>query len=175
MTDDITQLAVRFQAGDRLAFGRLYAELREMAFATALRIVRNGSDADDLVQAAFLRAWQARDKLREPARIGAWVARIVVNLANTFCVRRSRFVDVDTVCAAVVEPQAHIELERREAQRALATAISALSPRQSNVVSLRVREDLSFKEIGARLGCTDVSARVNYLYGVRNLQTRMAA
>jgi DNA-directed RNA polymerase specialized sigma24 family protein len=50
-----------------------------------------------------------------------------------------------------------------------------LSPRQNQVITLRVREDLSFKEIGTRLGCSDVAARVNYLYGVRNLQQRMAA
>ncbi len=172
---DTTQLVLRFQAGDRTSFGTLYALTREMAFRTALRIVRCESDADDMVQAAYLRAWEARDRLQQPERFQAWLARIVVNLSRTRCRRRGRFVEADAAPVPAVEPRAHVTLERAQSRRALDTAIATLSPRQNNVVALRLREDLSFKEIGARLGCTDVAARVNYLYGVRNLQVRMAA
>lgn len=176
MTDDLTVLATRFQAGDRAAFGALYLRLREVVFAAAARIVRSPSDADDLVQTSFVRAWNARARLRDPSAIRAWLLRIVVNQAHTLCARRRRFVDVavDDVHADDA-PDAEATVARRQTRKVVEAAIQTLSPRQCGVVTLRVREDLSFKQIGARLGCTDVAARVNYLYGVRNLQARLAA
>lgn len=177
MTDaiDNTLLASRFRAGDRDAFGALYAATRDAAYATAIRILRCPNAADDVVQSAFIRAWNARERLREAGAFRGWLLRIVANLARTLCVRRARFVAFEVGCEPQVAVTAHDVLEAREATEALDEAIERLSPRQCQVIALRVREDLSFKEIGARLGCSDVSARVNYLYGVRNLQSRMAA
>ncbi len=167
-------LVSRFQKGDRHAFGQLYEAFRQRVFNVAVRILRNRSDAEDVVQMAFVRAWDKRDHLRDPDRFRGWLMRITSNLANTLYGHRARFSDEveDTTCQA---PGAHDAIEFRAIREKLYNAISVLSPRQNQVITLRVREDLSFKEIGTRLGCSDVAARVNYLYGVRNLQQQMAA
>ena len=173
---DIEELVVRFQAGDAKAYGALYTRFREVVFSVAMRIVRNVADAEDVVQNTFLRAWNARTRLRSPGCIRPWLSRIAANLAKSLCGSNNRNTELPEIAEELaVAPSAHDQLEEQETRARLHDAIDKLSPRQCNVISLRIGQDLSFKEIASHLGCTDVSARVNFLYGVRNLQAKLAA
>jgi RNA polymerase sigma-70 factor (ECF subfamily) len=73
--DDAT-LVWRSRAGDREAFGCLYDRyaglVRAMAYDDHARL----TDACDITQEAFLRAWQKLSALQEPASFGAWVVGI---------------------------------------------------------------------------------------------------
>ena len=172
-------IVARFVLGDSAAYGELYSTFRDVALRVAGRIVQSASDAEDVVQMAFLKAWTHRTSLRDHNAFRPWLLRIVRNLAYTLCNKRKRFTQ-----EAPEAPEAHLvanestpyqEVARSREYTALHRAIHTLSARQCQVITLRVRHDLSFKEIGAKLGCSDGAARVNYLYGVRNLQAKMAA
>ena len=65
-------------AGD--AFGELVRRYQRMVYALALSLVR-GSDADDVAQDAFLRAFRNLDLLADPARFGVWLRRITFGVA----------------------------------------------------------------------------------------------
>jgi RNA polymerase sigma factor (sigma-70 family) len=79
--DDLRVLADRAKAGDRDAFGQLYARCQADVFAFVRRRVCNHHEAEDLVQEAFLRAW-ARMPAFEWVRGGfpAFVQMIARNL-----------------------------------------------------------------------------------------------
>ncbi len=53
---------------------------RDTLRAMAMRLTRNPSDADDLVQETFIRALERRDSLRNPKRMRSWLIRIMYNL-----------------------------------------------------------------------------------------------
>src|SRR5262249_52904535 len=56
----------------------------------AVRMVGNRDDAEDVLQSAFIRAYRAIDRCREPGRFGAWLYQIVANECRTYVVRRAR-------------------------------------------------------------------------------------
>ena len=59
-------------------------------YGTALRMVRNPQDAQDLVQETFLRAWQKRDSWQGRASFRAWLYRIATNACLDFLARHER-------------------------------------------------------------------------------------
>src|SRR5215469_14262417 len=68
-------------AGDRDAFGELVRRHSRMLFRLAYRMTGNEADADDVVQDAFLRAYQKLATFERRADFGTWVYRIAVHCA----------------------------------------------------------------------------------------------
>ena len=71
MTECDAEQVRRARAGDRAAYGALVDAYQRMVFATALNITGNYSDAEDVVQDAFLRAFERLATLVEPAKFPA--------------------------------------------------------------------------------------------------------
>jgi RNA polymerase sigma factor (sigma-70 family) len=76
---DLVRLA---RDGDPAAFRLLVERHRPMARARAARLCRQPDDADDAVQDAFLQAFVALDRLRDPDRFAGWLAGILVNVCR---------------------------------------------------------------------------------------------
>jgi RNA polymerase sigma-70 factor, ECF subfamily len=68
------------RAGDAVAFRLLVERHSPSARARAMRLCGRADDADDIVQEAFLRAFMALDRLRDPDRFGAWLGGIIRNV-----------------------------------------------------------------------------------------------
>lgn len=84
------QLAERAKAGDRSAFRALVDRTHVIAFRLALRIVGSRAEAEDVLQDAYLRVWNQRDQLRDPAAARAWIYTIVRNASHNRVRSRSR-------------------------------------------------------------------------------------
>jgi RNA polymerase sigma-70 factor (ECF subfamily) len=69
----------RHLAGDREAFGELFARHRGRLWAVALRTIGNPEDAADALQDAALSAFKAAASFRQDAAVGTWLYRITVN------------------------------------------------------------------------------------------------
>lgn len=76
--------------GDTDAFGTLLQRHRDAYTRFAVRMLGSHADADDALQSAFLRAYRAIARCRDPGRFGGWLYRIVVNECRTFADRRER-------------------------------------------------------------------------------------
>ncbi len=74
---DLVRLA---RAGDAAAFRLLVERHLPAARARAAHLSARSDDVDDVVQEAFLQAFVALDRLRDPDRFGAWLAGIVRNV-----------------------------------------------------------------------------------------------
>ena len=57
-------------------------------YRVAVAMLWNDADATDAMQDAILRAWEKRDKLRDEAKLPAWLMRILVNQCRTMLRRR---------------------------------------------------------------------------------------
>ena len=74
------QLIARAQKGDTAAFEVLVHTHAQYVYNLALRVVRNPTEAEDLSQEAFLRAWKSLPNFRQEAQFSTWLYRIVTNL-----------------------------------------------------------------------------------------------
>jgi RNA polymerase sigma-70 factor, ECF subfamily len=122
--------------------------------AAARRIVRhayaltgNISDAQDITQEAFARAWQRWDRVRDFDSPEAWVRRVATNLAT------SRFRRDRTARAAAWQLIASPAPEVSPDTVALIAALRTLPERQRVVLVLHYLADLPVGQIAAELGC----------------------
>src|ERR1041384_578583 len=83
-----TALVDAAKAGDRGAFEALVSRYRKRIFALALHITRSTSEADDIAQDVFLRAYRALPEFEGRSQFFTWVYRMTVN--RSLNVRRDR-------------------------------------------------------------------------------------
>jgi hypothetical protein len=118
----------------------------------------DGSDAEDVVQEALLRAYLGLTQLREPSRFGAWLAGIALNLARMTLRRRAAYA---RALARVPPAPAPDVLEERDVLRLVREAIDVLPPAERSVVALHYLDGLSCEEIAALLGRSPGAVRVS--------------
>ncbi|MDF1506139.1 sigma-70 family RNA polymerase sigma factor [Roseisolibacter sp. H3M3-2] len=168
-------LVARVLDGDEGALGVLLARHLDAAYAVALAILRDPTDADDACQEAFLIAVRRLDQCAAPERFRHWLLRIVQNRARNL-IRRERLREgpsVDAVRAVAphdVERSAH----RAELARDLGRALARLTERQRVIVLLHDVEGLTHAEIADVLGIAAVTSRVNLFKARRNLRRWLA-
>jgi len=84
-------LVVRARAGDRWALEMLYRRHVQLVAGTALRLLRNRADAEDVAQETFLIAFEKLAQLAEPHAFRGWLVRIAMSRVHRrFRVRRLR-------------------------------------------------------------------------------------
>lgn len=143
--------------GDQRAFARLVERHSRRATALAARITLNRSDAEEVVQEAFLRAWVKAPAWRPQAGAGdalfaTWFRRVLVNL----CIdRRRRPVgeELDRLPEMADDgPSAADLVAERQTQRRVAAAVALLPERQRAALVLCHFEGVSNIEAAAILG-----------------------
>jgi RNA polymerase sigma-70 factor (ECF subfamily) len=129
-----------------------------LVWATAFRLVGNSEDAADCFQEAFLEA--VKIARREP--VGDWSALLrhlatvrAIDLLRVRCRNRGR-IDASTGSDGALSREANPvqEAEAGELAERLRAALPRLSPDQAAVFCLSCLENLSYQEIGERLGMT---------------------
>jgi RNA polymerase sigma-70 factor (ECF subfamily) len=153
--DGDAELLGRIARGDRAALAALYEALGGQALAVALRVLASRSDAEEVLQDAFVEVW-TRAKTYDPDRGGAraWVLAITRNRAIDRLRRRGAVSRL--VSGAANEPTATgttpLELvEQRQAREKIQAALRELTPEQRQVLELGYFEGLSQSEIATRL------------------------
>ena len=141
------------QGGDPAAFAEIVRHFQRPIYRIAWGLTRNPSDADDLAQETFVRAYQAIGRFRVGEPLYPWLSRIAVNLAYSLFRRRKRrpetsiepLLEAGRQWAAGDDPaEEAAQVERHER---LAEAFAGLSHEHQVVLTLRVVEDLPYEEI----------------------------
>lgn len=120
------------------------------------RRLREGDDAPDMVQEAFLRlaAFMARESVSNP---GPYLQRIARNLLFERSRRRSRHqaafhVPLEESSAPGLSPEQGLQIEERDVLRIYQLALAELPEKTRSVFLLHRVEELTYREIGERLG-----------------------
>jgi RNA polymerase sigma-70 factor (ECF subfamily) len=162
-------------AGDPAALGVLLSRHRDRAYRLALYLSGNPSDAEDIVQEAFLRVFTHLASFSRRARFTTWLYRVVTNAAlmhkRTARRRRSdsleaylpafnaagrhRRIDVDYSAAARVEQI----VAQHQLKRQLIAGLQRLPLAYRTAIVLRDLEELSSKEAAEVLKCDEQTLR----------------
>jgi len=175
--DDRTaeQLAGEAQDGSLEAFAELVDRYQGRLFNFILRRVGNWSDAEELTQEAFVRAWERLERYDDRWRFSTWLFTIGSRLAVSHHRSKKRIFVTDTLefrAASGDGPAA--EAMRREAKSPTwEIAARILSETQHTALWLRYAEGLSIREIACILDKTQVSVRVTLFRARDSLATHI--
>ena len=176
-------------SGDRDAFRVLVDAHYQFAFRVACRITGDASDAEEVAQEAFFRAYNKLSTFRHDAKFSTWVNRIVINTAINLVERRKR--DLLHAADGIGEPEAlenrhravqiadaHAGPERllldKEAMTLRHSAMASLTPMERTAFMLRHMEDLPIGEIAAALQVPQNSAKQAVFRAVAKLRRSLA-
>ena len=141
---------------------------QDLVFATAVRLLGNRRDAEDVAQTVFLKAFQHFDQVRDHPGAAAWLKTVATNeCLNHLSRYRSRWrffsemrrqdqegENVDYEMTLATEGTPAETLERVDRRRRLAAAILKLPPHQRVPLVLFHFDQMSYQDIAARLGVT---------------------
>jgi RNA polymerase sigma-70 factor, ECF subfamily len=160
---DDQSLVEACRAGRTDAFDVLVRRYQERLYPTILRLTGSPEDAEDVLQDAFVRAFEKLDQFHGESSFYTWVYRIAVNLAlSGHRKRRTRTAlrlghrppSARGAHAAdeSAESDPSAPLERAERDRIVADALNSLSPEHRAIVVLKEFDGHRYEEISAILG-----------------------
>lgn len=154
-------------AGESAAFEPLMRRHNQRLYRIARAILRDDSEAEDVMQDAYVRAYQHLDQFAGRAKFSTWLSRIAVHEAFARLRRRRRFEEFDAMDEKSnyqpVQP-AYQSPERAasnaELNLVLERAIAALPEKYRTVFVLREVEELSTEETAQCLELTPQNVKV---------------
>jgi RNA polymerase sigma-70 factor (ECF subfamily) len=160
VNDDDRRLIADCLGGRRDAFGELVSRYQARIYNAAIRLVDNPDDAADVVQDAFLNAYQSLHAFKGDAEFFTWLYRITFNTAISLKRKKRAAVSLDAVgpdgSIELDDPSEYVRpglaLERREDERQLQEAIARLSHEHREVLLLKDIEGLKYEDIAEILG-----------------------
>ncbi len=169
--DPVVALVARAQAGDVDAFAEIYAMFAAPVHRYLRSRVREPRDAEDLLQATFLRAIEALPRWQpRGAPFSAWLFRIARNAAIDHARGHRSDIDLGTVAEAAAPGADPAERAPADLATVLAEALATLTPDQRDVISLRYFADLSGPEISRTLGKDEAAVRALQMRGLASLR-----
>jgi len=174
-------LAERLKRRDPQAMADLYDRYGRLAYSVILRIVRDSTTAEDLVQETFLRVWnraQAFDS--ERGALGPWLLAVARNRAIDYV--RSTDGRMSRSAYELVEmenPALFADLERQmvtsDQARRIREALTKLNPSQRNVIELAYFEGLSQSEMAEKMNQPLGTIKTWVRSALKNLREQLGA
>jgi RNA polymerase sigma factor (sigma-70 family) len=174
------------QEGQDSALDQLITRWERPLFAFAWRYVQNPTDAHDLVAETFVRLHQQRERLRVDTKLSAWLFTTLSNLCHNHYRWRRRHptVSLDAPLEAAGTPlheampsdgpMPDTALERDETRAAVREAIERLPHDLKITLLLHHYERLSYREIGAVIGCSERGVETRLYRARQRLREELA-
>ncbi len=186
---DDTSLIREAQQGSRAAFEVLVRHYDQSVLRLALHLTGSESDAQDVYQEAFLKAYKNLGSFRFECSFYTWIYRIVTNLCLDHLRKRNvRKEEAPVAIDASGEEYSRLEqfadirsganperdLMRRELGRKIGTALSALTPRERMVFELKHYHGLKLRTVGEMLNTTEETAKNTLFRATQKLRAALA-
>src|SRR5947209_63987 len=177
------------QRGDRVAFEMLVRQYDHAVLRLALHLTGSESDAQDVYQEAFLKAYRYIGDFRFECSFYTWIYRIVTNLClDHLRKRQTRREDphvmtdssgqeidlLDNVSDDRSGANPERDLMRRELGSRIKQALTRLTPRERMVFELKHYQGLRLRTIGEMLNTTEETAKNTLFRATQKLRTALA-
>ena len=177
LTDE--EVVARVLNGDTAAFEIVMRRYNQRLYRAARAILRDDAEAEDVMQDAYVRAYQHLRQFAGRAKFSTWLTRIAVHEALARLRRRSRFEALEpiseshgaTMTFASSAPNPEQEVATAQTNYLLEAAILALPDSYRTVLMMRDIEELSTAETAECLDLTEENVKVR-LHRARALLRR---
>lgn len=141
-------------------------------FCVAMRFLKNADDAEDVLQEAFIKAFQRIEQYKGEVAFGAWLKRIVVNGSIDFLKSKHQHtVPLDESYIPIAEEGWEVEDDIRLEE--IKAAIEQLQEKYRFVVQLYLVEGYDHSEISEILAISETASRTRLLRGKGQLKERL--
>jgi RNA polymerase sigma-70 factor (ECF subfamily) len=169
------ELVLLLQQGDESAFKKLVDEWQNMVYNTAVGIVQNEDDADDITQEVFIQVYQSVSSFKGESKFSTWLYRVTVSKAldhEKKKKRKKRFGIVQSLFGGDADEQIHavefnhpgVQMEKKEKAGELFNALKLLPDKQRIAFTLHKLEGQTYQEVAEIMNTT--------LYAVESLMGR---
>ena len=163
----LTEMATTAREGEREEFDRLVAEHSGSIWGLALRLSGNRTDAEDLVQETYLKAFKGIRRLRKPGSERGWLRRVLVNSWRDKYRRARPTVPLPDSADTPSDPAGR--LARRDLLDRVLVGIRKLPRRQREALLLRVQGRLSYAEIADAMAIEKGAVKAHLVQARRKL------
>ncbi|MGE0529207.1 MAG: sigma-70 family RNA polymerase sigma factor [Bdellovibrionales bacterium] len=159
--------------GRKQAFEELVQRHDKFLMKAVMRMTRDVSVAEDVVQEAFIKAYRRLHLFEGRSSFRSWLYQIALNTARNRFRKRSRESVGTEHLELVVEGTLESDLIAQDVRAILLAEITRLPDRQRMAITLRIFDDLSFKEIAEIMRCPYDTAKANYRHALLKLKCRL--
>lgn len=163
------ELVEKCKRGDRQAQFELYRLYSKAMYNVCLRMVKDESDAEDVLQNAFIDIFTKLSTFKFESAIGAWIKKVVVNNCINFLKkRRIQFTEIEDRHGHISAEDAPGEEYKGMSIEKVKTALHTLPDGYRVVFSLYLLEGYDHQEIGEILGISEATSKSQYQWFVKN-------
>ena len=141
------QLVDQCKNGDKKAQFALYKQYYKAMYNTALRIVNNSFEAEDIMQESFLAAFTKLDSFSGTVTFGAWLKRIVINNSLTALKKNNKFDTVPLEKVIINEVEEEKQDYRLLKASDILNKVSQLKNNYKVAITLNLIEGYDYEEI----------------------------
>ena len=156
--------------GEREKFGILVERYQRQIYRFLRGMGLEHDDAADVMQSAFVRAYDKLSTLKGGDRFRVWLYSIAANQARNYLRSQSRLLPLKDLEIPAEDENADLPMERKRLRDMIDGSLARLPEEQRRVVLLRIYEDLPFKDVAAVCGITLSSAKVTYHRALKTMQ-----
>lgn len=171
-------LVDRLKHGDEAAFKIIVETWQDMVFNTALGIVQNEEDAEDIAQEVFVQVYQSVNSFKGDSKFSTWMYRIAITKSldhERRKKRKKRFAFVKSIFGEESQVVVHppdfnhpgVSMDKKEDAAALFNAIKYLPENQRIAFTLHKVEGLSYQEVSEAMKTT-VSSVESLIHRAKN-------
>lgn len=162
--------------GDPALYAEAYPRIRRYIGS----IVHDQTEAEDLTQDAFLRAYRSREALRDPQAQLTWLYRIATNVSVDRMRQRARRPAIESAEAEEIDPPdeglaLQKVIEQGEMSRCIQGFLSALPDNYRAVMMMADLQEMSGREIAELLGISVATVKIRLHRARQKLRAAIAA
>jgi len=160
VSDDDNRLITECREGNAASFGELVSRYQDRLYNTVLRLVNNGEDARDVVQEAFLHAYQSLHSFKGDSLFFTWLYRIAINTAISMKRKQKPMLRIQATGDEknAIDPLDSSEMSRpdyaiqlAEEEQRIHEALSKLSAEHRAVLVMKDMDGIKYEEMAEAL------------------------
>jgi RNA polymerase sigma-70 factor (ECF subfamily) len=176
--DDTAQLVRLSRAGEPRALATLYRRFAPDLLGYLERVLGQRAEAEDVLHETFLRIFEGRGRYDERGQFRSWLFRVATRLALDRVQRAQR--QAELLAEAAHAPASYGSsdpsdgISHRELELEIDAALSDLPPAYMVAFHLRVREELSYREIASMCGDSEGTLRSRVHHALKRVRLAIA-
>ena len=176
-TEEDRALVLEAQSGSERAFNELVLKYRKAIYLTAVGLISDRDEAEDIAQDVFVKAYESLGTFRGDSAVYTWLYRITVNLCLNRLRRRKvrSFFGLETIAQTMAAPETDEPAELAELNAKLRKAILELPEKQRIVFILRHFRELPHAEIAEIMDRDVGTIKANYFQAIQKLKKKLGS